>query len=94
MSRSTSYSVTMSSIFRMILSSCSMRLITALRTVSSITGSSTRSSIEWVTLQREKSVLTQRSWIFRTRRFPKGIGLVMDVMIFGIPENAVVICVE
>ena len=39
-------------------------------------------------------VLTQRNWIFRTRRFTKGIFLVMYVMIFGIPENGVVICVN
>ena len=48
-------------------------------------------------LKREKSVLTQRNWIFRTRRFTKGIFLVMDVMIIKIlvvHENAVVICVE
>ena len=51
---------------------------------------------EGVTLKREKSVLAQRNWIFRTRCFSKGIFLVMDVMIFGSSWMfiAVVICVE
>ena len=48
-----------------------------------------------MTLKRDKSVLTRRNWIFRTRRFTKGhLPRYVRYDYLEIPENVVVICVE